>query len=542
MAERDEQAAGGGTKNPANAGVITTLTHDDDAVAQVIGPVLQRIDASSTALQAIIVTADADDALAFARAAVVAGGASVLPATSEGRALRLLRRRSTPVVAGPASTLVALTRHSTLKLDGVRHVVIAWADAILAAGESESLDTLMAELPKDASRVLVTTRLTPPVEEVAERYFRRAHRLTQSPVPEGLAPVPMSYVTVTMLSRPAAIRRVLDELDPPSVAIHARSETSAAEARTILRELGYDLNDPNISVVTGGAPADVSLIVLYDMPQSAEQLRTIVGAGTPRVVAFARARDLERLGAMAGLAPTPLPSKESTERARREQEATRDELRAEMRRGSPDRQIVALEPLLDEFDGIEIAGAALRLLERARERAAVAAAAAAAQASTPSVLAPAFTRIFMTVGTRDNIGPGDLVGMIAAEGGITSAQIGKIDIRDNHSLVEIAAPVAEQVAAKVSGAAVKGRRIVARMERTPDQRASRETADRPRGRDDAPRGRDSRPRGEFDRPRPRPDGDRGGRPPQRGGADRGARPGAEGRPPRRDVPPRRGPE
>ena len=527
--ERDEQATGGGTKSPASTGVIITASHDDDAIAQAVAPVLQRLDGERGTLQAIIVTADADDALAFARAAATIREGAVMPATSEARALRLLRRRVSPVVAGPPSTLVALMRHSALKLEGVRTIVIAWADAILAAEEGDALETLMAELPKDAARTLITSAITPPVEAVAERYFRRAHRMTASPVPEGLAPVAMSYVTVTPLSRAAAIRRVLDELDPPSVSIHVRSETTAGEVRAALGELGYGADDPNISVGTGPATNDVSLIILYELPQTAEQLRTVVGAGTPRVVAFARARDLERLGAMAGLAPTPLPSRAAAERARRALEDTRDELRAEMRRGIPDRQVAALEPLLDEFDGVELAGAALRLLERTRERAAVAATAAAAAA--PSVRAPAFTRLFMTVGTRDNIGPGDLVGMITAEGGITSAQIGKIDIRDNHSLVEVAAPVAEQVVAKVSGAAVKGRRIVARLERTRDERASRESGDRPRPRDGVPRGRDDRPRGQFDRSAPRAD-ERGGRPPQRGG---------EGRPPRRDAPPRRGP-
>ena len=530
MAERDEQGVGAATKATASPGTIITRPHDEEGIAQVVAPVLQRVDASATALQAIIVTADADDALAFARRAVAsATGVAVLPATSESRALRLLRRGGARVIAGPPSTLVALMRHSALKLEDVRQIVIAWADAILTAEEGEALEMLMAEIPKDASRVLIAAQLTPSVEALAERYFRRAHRLTEAPVTEGLTPVVISYVTVTSLSRPAALRRVLDELDPPSAAIYVRDEVSGAEARGTLRELGYHAEDDTITVVRDAAPADVSLILLYDLPLTGDQLRTVVGAGTPRVVAFARPRELERLGAIAGLAPTPLPAREATARARRAQETLRDELRAEMRRGAPDRQVIALEPLLDEFDAIEIAGAALRLLERTRERAAIATAAAATAASVTAARAPAFTRLFMTVGTRDNIGPGDLVGMITAEAGITSAQIGKIDIRDNHSLVEVAAPVAEQVVAKISGAAVKGRRIVARTERTRDERTAREGGERPR------------PRGDTDRPRPHSGGGREGRP-SRGPADRGGRPaGGEGRPPRRDAPPRRGP-
>ena len=538
MAERDEESAST-TKSAATVGTIHTMAHDDEAVAQVLAPVLGRIDGAAGSLQAVIVTPDADTALAFSRAAMGSGDVRLLPATSEGRAQRLLRAGGLPAIAGPASVLVGLLRQSTLKLDGIRVVVLAWADEIVAAEQGESLETLMAEVPKDAARVLVTAAMSPAIEEVAERYFRRAHRLSAPPVPEGLAPVVMSYVSVTDVSRRGALRRILDEIDPPSVAIIARTESGASEARQTLRELGYPTNDPNIAVISGTPNPDVSLIVLYELPTTADALRSMVGTGSPRVVALARPRDLARLGALAGLAPTPLPSREATDRALRAESAAREELRAEMRRGRPDRQIVALEPLLDEFDGIEIAGAALRMMERARERAAVAAASAAV--SAPSAQAPAFTRLFMTVGSRDNVGPGDLVGMIASEGGITSAQIGKIDIRDNHSLVEVAAPVAEQVAAKISGSAVKGRRIVARLERNRDERAARGEGDaKPRGREERPRGRDDRPRGGFDRPRPRPGGDREGRPPGRGPSDRGPRDsGSDGRAPRGAAPPRR---
>ena len=55
-------------------------------------------------------------------------------------------------------------------------------------------------------------------------------------------------------------------------------------------------------------------------------------------------------------------------RARSRDEKVRDELRAALANGVNARELIALEPLLTEFDGVEIAAAALRLLERDRER------------------------------------------------------------------------------------------------------------------------------------------------------------------------------
>ena len=519
MADQEEQAGPVGGRNPANVGIIHTLPHDDESIGQILGSALQRIDAALPALQALIITADAESALAFSRAAPGGGNdpSPIMAATSAPRAQRVLRATTVRAVAGTPETLVALMQQSVLKLEGVRTVIVAWADHILAAGEGDALGTVMAEVPKDAARVLAAEEITEGVEEIAERYLRRAHRLMPVAPPEARSPIALSYVSTTLATRPTALRRLLDDLDPPSAAIFARTDASVAEARETVRQLGYASNDENITVTTGTADPSTALIILYDVPASANQLRTVVGDGTRRIVALARPRDVRRLGVVAGVAPTPLAPQEPTRRAKRRDAIAREALLAELRKGIPDQQLIALEPLLEDYDGIEIAAAALRLLDRERE---VRAAAPTATAATAAAPAPgAFVRLFMTVGARDNVRPGDLVGMITGQGGITSAEIGKIDIRDTHSLVEIASAVAERVAGKITGALVKGRKLIARPERPRE--------DRPAGREDRPRGGDRGPRE-----------DRGSR--SRGPADRPARSsGTAGRPERGGFPPRR---
>ena len=195
----------------------------------------------------------------------------------------------------------------------------------------------------------------------------------------------------------------------------------------------------------------------------------------------------------------------------------RDELRAALANGVNARELIALEPLLTEFDGVEIAAAALRLLERDRERekpaekpektdrilAPIAERAAPAERVeradraprsdraaergdrvNAAIVAPRgerpdrergarpergdrdsarsgfsrgapsrtpasrgeMSRLFVNAGKADGMTPRDLVGSIANESGISSDQIGKIELRDTHSIVEISTPVAEQVA------------------------------------------------------------------------------------------------
>jgi ATP-dependent RNA helicase DeaD len=119
---------------------------------------------------------------------------------------------------------------------------------------------------------------------------------------------------------------------------------------------------------------------------------------------------------------------------------------------------------------------------------------------------------------------GDLMGMIAGEGGIPGDHVGKIDLRESHALVEVAEADAASVIAKVNGAMVRGRRVVVRAERDKEERerSAGARSDRPSG-------------GRGDRGGPPRGGDRGG-PPRgdRSGPPRG-RPGA----PRRGGPPDR---
>src|SRR5205814_894775 len=65
-------------------------------------------------------------------------------------------------------------------------------------------------------------------------------------------------------------------------------------------------------------------------------------------------------------AVTPFTLSEAGLRARSREEIVRGELRDTLASGAFARELLTLEPLLESYDGIEIAAATLRLLEQAR--------------------------------------------------------------------------------------------------------------------------------------------------------------------------------
>src|SRR5712671_6551110 len=194
-----------------------TLPHTTESIAEFLTPVLARIDPAAGGTQVVVVTRDAETALTISETVLGLsgpGGIEVVPVTSASRAARLFKSRPVLAVAGTASELGGLVRASLLKLDSVKTVVLAWADDIIEEGPEAvaALEALLSEVG-EASRVIVTRKVTPALEDLVERYARRARKVgvadVEAPqVPENYELPIVRHITVGAAARPAALRRL----------------------------------------------------------------------------------------------------------------------------------------------------------------------------------------------------------------------------------------------------------------------------------------------------------------------------------------------
>jgi ATP-dependent RNA helicase DeaD len=148
-----------------------------------------------------------------------------------------------------------------------------------------------------------------------------------------------------------------------------------------------------------------------------------------------------------------------TSRADRAQDrsaALRAAIAARLTQGDVDAELAVLAPLFEEHDPAMVAGALLAI-RRQPSTASETPAAAAQQTG--------WSKLFVTVGRKDNASAKDLVGALIKEAGLQKGQIGKIDVRDSFSLVDIAAPAIEQAVQRLSGVTIRGRRVTARPDR-----------------------------------------------------------------------------
>jgi ATP-dependent RNA helicase DeaD len=516
------------------------------------------------------------------------------------------RTEEAEVLAATPAEVVEAVRASAIKLEGVEAVVVDGAAEIESIGGWEALETLFDHVPRDAQRIIITAQTSDAVDDLASRRVKRAIRYpataadpkSQEPTPEPTATV--GYVPVSERDKLDTLARILSGGGGEPPVVHCRTDERAAlvsETLTLRGFLVSDVGDPDADVIVLGSSGldededetPAGQVISFDVPADEETLRARHGGEDPGFILvdpreLAHLRDTaKRAGFFAQ--PAGIQGEESVSGSL-ELRTFRGELRKALREEDLAAQMLILEPLFEDFTPTEIAAAASALLRKKRAAApapasaadAMPAAAAAARDRTVARMArpavetggggagAAFTRLFVSLGERDGVRANDLVGAIAGEADIKGSDIGKIDIRDTFSIVEVPADAAERVISSLNGTTIRNRSVRVDYDRQRSKPAGGpggrggpaggpRRMDRGGGDDRPPRrmdrgGGDDRPprrtnRGDDDRPPrggpgggprgPRPGGPGGGRggPPRGGGG--GARPGGGGfRRPRED--------
>ncbi len=416
-----------------------------------------------------------------------------------------------PAAADIVTTTPARARaglhDSALKLGGLLAVVFVGLDAMLALGEAEALEAVAAALPREAQRVMTAGR-DEAIADFVERHARRAVRFPSRPADEALAPrqpspagVPLAYTAVAAGERAAAIARILVAGGAAAARVHCRTRPEAERlaGELALRGLSATLEEGEGSAIRAGGEEETEeavRVISASPPFDAEELRRRHGSEGGRVLLDARElAHLRRVAAAAGVGLTPAPLAAEEEGAAGLQ-AFRDAVRRALAEEDVAAQLLVLAPLFEQAGAEEVAGALSALLRRRHAAQPAAAAQAPAEGQTVAPRPPpALTRLFVSLGERDRVGPGDLVGSITGEAQVRGDQVGRIEIRDNFSIVEVESGIADRVIRAMNGTTIRGRSVRVDYDRrgaAQGARPARRQAPRggPRRRPPRPGGRD----------------------------------------------------
>lgn len=403
---------------------------------------------------------------------------------------------SADIVVGALDNIVGSIGRSALKLDVVEVVVIESLSTLLAEGGLEALDDVLSAAPRAAQRIVSFASTDGEVERFIEAHVRKALRIPARRADPGATPAAprageASYMVVMEEAKPDAVGRLLVRSSDENVLVTTRSRRRAEHVARVLAARGHQTGETGALRVQSAleAPPRDARVIAYDVPMDVETLLHLhMGSG----VILAAPSELGHLRRIAEEASVTLKPEKARAGDRDIGGPFRNEVRRALQERDLDAQLLLLEPLFDEFSPVEVAAALSALLRERRQQGDAASDSSehGAPAARAAGVPPAFTRLFISVGSRDNVRPGDLLGAITSEAGVTGNEVGRIELRDTFAVVEVAASVAEKVMKALNGTTMRGRA----MRVDYDRRGSGQT----RGAGNAAPARGGKPR----RPRP----------------------------------------
>jgi ATP-dependent RNA helicase DeaD len=481
--------------------VVQSQTGTGKTAAYAI-PLIQRVETNERGVQALVLAPTRELAVQVAGTIHKLGkyrGVIDLPIYGGQPIDRQLRglQRGVHVVIGTPGRMLDHIRRGTLDLSGVRTVVLDEADQMLDMGFVEDIELILDEIPRERQISLFSATVPPRIRSLMGKYLHDP--LTISITPERLTvpEVEQQYVEVTRQGKVEALTRILDLERPESAMIFVRTKREADELGETLIGRGYavevihgDLSQVQreraIGAFRGGRVdtlvatdvaargldiPDVSHVINYDMPLDPEAYVHRIGrtaragrSGTALTFVTPRERNQMRtIERLTGIRMSRINVPSPTDIATRRAQVFRDELRGVIDAGHLDPYMFMVSELGDEYDLSQVAAAAIKMLLDGNEPA----------VEDGTHAEEGMERLFIRVGRRDGVGPGDLVGAIANESGIAGREIGSIDIYENFSFVEVPRQHARTVIDSLNGARIRNRRVRADIAVPSDQQERR---------------------------------------------------------------------
>ncbi len=440
---------------------------------------LERVDASATQPRVLVLTSTADGAQRQAEALQRVAGAT-------GHTVAALD--SPWVLPGRASFLFATAdaalravRGGEVDLGSVEALVVDQADRIDRLGGLGQVEEVLGFLPRDGQRVVTSLPVTPAVEDLVERHARRAVTVPSRPVEGrvGAGSPDRGKLRYRILPEPKeeGILETVAEIlasDARHALLFCRSEDRAADLGDYLTLHGFAAGAPGdadapvwlgvheLSARSAAEGVDGVVVVSCDVPagpDSMDRRHGLAGGGFVIVLAreMAHLRDVAR---RTGYKLEPAPPA-----PRRQDEGER--FRASIARAIEEEDVspylLLLEPLFERFDPAEVAAAAAALLRRKAPAEPPVVEAGAERGGRPAP--QAWVKLFLSVGERDGLTAKDLLGAITGETDVSGGEVGKIDIRESHTVVEVHDDVAHKVISALNGTTIRGRSVRADFDR-----------------------------------------------------------------------------
>ena len=471
-------------------------------------PILERINPKLRRPQAIVLCPTRELAIQVAgeirRLAKYMPSVKVLPIYGGQEISKQIRslKAGVQIIIGTPGRVMDHMRRKTVKFDDIRMVVLDEADEMLDMGFREDIEIILSDISSERQTMLFSATMPRPILELAGRYQKDPQMIRVVRKELTVPSIEQYYFEVRPKNKSEVLSRLLDIYDPGLSIVFCNTKKGVDELVADLKGRGYfaeglhgDMKQTmrdrvmqrfrnghtDILVATDVAARgidvdDVDAVFNYDLPQDEEYYvhrigRTGRAGKLGMAFSFVVGREVYKLKDIrryckARIKSQPIPSLNDVTETRVRK--LFDRLDGVIQDQNLNRYIDMVENVLDERDYTSMDVAAALLYEYIGTG-------GSESGGIPDGLShkagrdalfgdtgageEGMVRLFINIGKRQGIRPGDILGAIAGESGIPGKLVGAIDMYDKYTFVEVPADVAAEVLEAMKQAKIKGKVI-----------------------------------------------------------------------------------
>jgi ATP-dependent RNA helicase DeaD len=494
-------------------------------------PVLAQIDLKQNVPQALVLVPTRELAIqvaeAFQRYAVNLKGFHVLPIYGGQSYTPQLKglKRGAHVIVGTPGRVMDHMNSGMLKLTDLRFLVLDEGDEMLQMGFVDDIEWILEKSPPQRQIALFSATLPAAIRRIAQKHMRKPAEITIQNRAGTMPKIRQRYWLVSGLHKLDALTRMLEAETFDAMLIFVRTKLETVELAERLEARGFAAAPLNgdipqqqrertvarlkaskidILVATDVAARGldverISHVVNYDIPYDSETYvhrigRTGRAGRSGEAILFVAPRERNMLRIIERVTKQPLelmklPTMEDVNQKRVLKFKERVVTAVQSGAGK------TFQPLLEEIErdhnipAVEIAAALAGLLQgskpfllagkpgAAREEAPTGAwapdAAVESKQREPRTRrsredGPPMETFRIEVGHVHKIQPGNIVGAIAGEAGLDGRNIGHIDIREDHSFVDLPVGMPKEIFRELKNVRIRGTELrIARVDSKP---------------------------------------------------------------------------
>ena len=481
-------------------------------------PMLEKIDPKSKNVQALVLTPTRELAIQVAEAihsyAKHLGRVRVLPVYGGQSISQQIRhlKSGVQIIVGTPGRVMDHLRRETVDISDLKMMVLDEADEMLRMGFIDDVEWILKHTPETRQTALFSATMPRQIRRIAERHLRDAANIEIKQKTLTVPAIRQYYLNLTERQKTDALTKILEFQSAPgeAILIFQRTKIGTDQLTDKLQARGYaaeamhgDMSQKQresvisrmkkgrveIVVATDVAARGldvehITTVINYDMPSDTESYVHRIGrtgrAGregkavlfvTPRQQRMMR--DIEKYTKQK-IESLKLPTQADV--AARRVEKLKEKLTDTLKENDVSVYRSIIEDLAAEsnFEIADIAAAAT-LLSAGEKPIEVS---KNIDTKEFKFSEEGMVRLFIGIGRKHGVNPGDIVGSIANEADIPGKAIGAIDVNDSFTLVDIPAEFVEKILSNMQHSQIRKQNMNIRRAVSDEADESKPTARR----------------------------------------------------------------